>query len=103
MNTSVKSDDPFAAEADPYPSSSAPWAIPDSHKGEGGARDCHCDHGGLSLSRRQAIAGAALLTLSPLVAQAETVVPCVQTTQKPQPCRHKFCRYYAGEGDYHGR
>lgn len=89
--------DPFSAAADPYP--------PGQRAGRGlaaGAHDCQC--AGPSLTRRQALAGVGALALLPALAHGAPVpVPCVHTTQKPQPCRHKFCRHYAGEGDYHGR
>lgn len=104
-------DDPFSAEADPCP----PRVVPNgSHASEKvastGARQgndgvaCVCRNPG----RRHLLAGAmglpALLLVGPLPASALPLrVPCVQTQQKPEPCRHRFCRYYGGTDDIHGR
>ncbi|MFP5382842.1 MAG: hypothetical protein ACLGHG_02095 [Gammaproteobacteria bacterium] len=93
-------DDPFSAAADPYPS--APH-IAVRNAGET-PPDCRCAGERLSLSRRQALLGVGALTVLPAVASARAFpVPCVQEKQQITPCRHKYCRHYAGYGDYHGR
>ena len=99
-------DDPFSSDADPYPplpriSLVSIGDSPDSNRCACASTDLS---GGPSLSRRRALLGVGVFALLPAMAQGEQILaPCIQRTQKPQPCRHKFCRYYAGEGDYHGR
>lgn len=91
-------DDPFSAAADPYPPASRRIAL------DTPAQPVACACGGPSMSRRGALLGLGALASLPMVASAEPfVVPCVQEKQRITPCRHKFCRHYAGEGDYHGR
>lgn len=91
-------DDPFSPDADP----DLPVRHPDVRAAGREPHACQC--GGPSLSRRQALLGVGSLTLLPVAAAANPFpVPCVQDKQKVQPCRHKFCRYYVGEGDYYGR
>lgn len=93
-------DDPFSVAADPY--TVAP-RIPVTQAGAT-PHNCQCGGERLSLTRRQALLGVGALTLLPAVASAGVFpVPCVQEKQKITPCRHKFCRHYAGAGDYHGR
>ena len=94
-------DDPFAPEADPYPPA---VRIPLRHDAGTRAPPCLCGDRGPSLSRRHALLGMGALAALPAAAAAVPFpVPCVQETQKVTPCHHKFCRHYAGEGDYHGR
>lgn len=94
-------DDPFSAAADPYPAGDRLIVR------ERPAAPKHCDCGNgerLSLSRRQALLGVGALAALPALAAADPFpVPCVQEKQKITPCRHKYCRHYAGFGDYHGR
>lgn len=98
--------DPFSAAADPYPPGSR---IPVNKTGVAPAPpDCQCAgerlSPSLSLSRRQALLGLGALAAMPAAASAGAFpVPCVQEKQKISPCRHKYCRHYAGYGDYHGR
>lgn len=92
--------DPFSTAADPYPP--AP-RIAVRNAGEA-PPDCQCAGEHLSLSRRQALLGLGALAAMPAAASAGAFpVPCVQEKQQITPCRHKFCRHYAGYGDYHGR
>lgn len=101
----MKHHDPFSPDADPYP----PARRIDVRAADSAPRACHCGHSleidrGPSLTRRQALFGVGALAALPVAAVAEPFpVPCVQDKQKVQPCRHKFCRHYAGEGDYYGR
>lgn len=93
-------DDPFSAAADPYPPGPR---IAVRHAGET-PPDYQCSSAGPSLSRRQALLGVGALAAMPALASAGAFpVPCVQEKQKITPCRHKYCRHYAGSGDYHGR
>lgn len=98
-------EDPFSPAADP----DLPARRIDVRTIDRVPRACHCAHArdadaGPSLTRRQALLGVGALTLLPIAAAADPFpAPCVQDKQKIQPCRHKFCRHYAGEGDYYGR
>lgn len=104
MNIS-RDDDPFSPAADPY----LPARRIDARAADSAPHDCQCDGPGgavqgPSLTRRQALLGVGALTVLPMAAAADPFpVPCVQDTQKIKPCRHKFCRHYAGEHDYYGR
>lgn len=102
----MKHDDPFSPDADPYP----PARRIDVRAADSAPHDCHCEHridaknAGPVLSRRHALLGVGALVALPVAAAADPFpVPCVQNQQKVQPCRHKFCRHYAGEDDYYGR
>lgn len=108
MPTLHETDDPFSAESDPYPplrhgatrQSNAPEP---AEKPNAAPRACECGRSA-SLSRRQLLSGMGALALLPAVASAEPFrIPCVQEKQQITPCRHKFCKHYGGEGDYHGR
>lgn len=96
-NRLTGSDDPFCAEADPYPPAGR-IAL----REEAMPAACACGDAALSLTRRQALLGVGALVALP-VAAAANPVPCVQVKQKITPCRHKFCRHYGGDQDYHGR
>ena len=94
-------DDPFSPAADPYPPAGR---IPLQPVRAGEPVPCLCGERGPSLSRRSALLGMGALAALPVAAAAAPFpVPCVQEKQKISPCHHKFCRHYAGEGDYHGR
>jgi hypothetical protein len=102
--TAVAEDDPFSADADPCPPTRR--GIFPSVQQDRPA--CACDAGAPSFSRRGALTGMTslmvLAVLAPVRAAALPVLaPCIQTTQKPQACRHKFCRHYGGSEDFHGR
>lgn len=98
---SEQCNDPFSPLADPYPP--AP-RLPMRAAADAPA-PCACGgRGGPSLSRRQALLGMGALAALPVAsAAAPFPVPCVQERQRITPCRHRYCRHYAGEGDYHGR
>jgi hypothetical protein len=105
-------DDPFSAAADPYPKAKRDQKAKQHQEAQrialqnadAAPHDCQCGGKGPSLSRRRALLGVGALTLLPAVAAASPFpVPCVQEKQQITPCRHKFCRHYAGVGDYHGR
>ena len=94
-------DDPFSPDADPYPPAQR---IPLHPAAPAGDVPCLCGERGPSLSRRNALRGMGALAFLPVAASAAPfAIPCVQEKQKITPCRHKFCRHYAGEGDYHDR
>ncbi|HET8706503.1 MAG TPA: hypothetical protein VFM46_09395 [Pseudomonadales bacterium] len=92
-------DDPFSPDADP-----------DLHlqpvtvrAANAAPQECLCGFN-RALSRRQVLLGASALAATPVLAAAAPFsVPCVQDKQKVNPCRHKFCRHYAGDGDYYQR
>lgn len=89
--------DPFSTEADPYPPETR------TEVKEVSPRPCECGRSA-TVSRRQLLSGMGAMALLPAVAGAAPFqIPCVQEKQQITPCRHKFCKHYAGEGDYHGR
>ncbi len=93
-------DDPFSFDADPYPPMPRTNDAVLTGADKISPHSCQC----ASPSRRRALAGLGLLATLPMVAAAEPfAVPCVQEKQQITPCRHKFCRHYAGAEDYHGR
>lgn len=100
MNTKP-CDDPFSAEADPD------WHLhAEPEPAVAAPREpalCHCE-APARVSRRQLIAAAGMLSVTPLVAQTGFAsAPCYQPEQKVRPCRHKFCRNFGGGADYYLR
>lgn len=92
-------DDPFSPEADP---DRHLQRIP-ARNVEPEAHECGCAFN-KPVSRRMVLMGAGALAAAPMVsAAAPFAVPCVQDKQKVNPCKHKFCRNYAGKGDYYQR
>lgn len=92
-------DDPFSPLADPDHDRHVVTASAAAADGE-----CGCRWRDAGLSRRQVLAGIGAASLLPATASAGVLnIPCVQSSQRVKPCRHKFCRHYAGEGDYYGR
>lgn len=63
---------------------------------------CHC-RAPTALSRRTFISAAGSLSLLPIVATADSFIPCIQDTQRIKRCHHRFCKHYGGGREYHGR
>lgn len=113
MTTELETNDPFSPLADPNPPLTTKPATTKSEttsdqvaaKGRELAQHaCRCGGERGIFSRRQALVGLGLVASAPVFASVNpNLVPCYPEQQKPEPCHHKFCKYYAGHDDYYGR
>lgn len=97
--TDSNRDDPFSPESDP----DLHLQLITIRNANAEPQECLCAIN-KTFSRRQVLLGAGALAATPMLAAASPfAVPCVQDKQKVNPCRHKFCRHYAGSQDYYQR